>query len=74
MIEAQLKEAIQELDYNRVNWSEKHMIIDLKEKGEILLKSLTIKSEVDRVAVKNAALKYLTEVSPVIQQLNETGV
>lgn len=74
MIETQLKEAIQELDYNRVNWFEKHMIIDLKEKGEILLKSLTIKSEVDRVAVKNAALKYLTEVSPVIQQLNETGV
>jgi len=68
----ELENAIEELDDNRVCWIDKHLIIDLHDKGEVLLHSLiTFNDENDEAIAIKGATYFLKEVTPVIEKLNE---
>jgi len=65
-----LTDAIRELDHNRVSWIDKHFIIDLNQKAQVLLESVSRLENGEKEAAIAAAQAFLTEVAPVIQELN----
>lgn len=71
----QLQTARTELDHNRVSWVDKHLVIDLNQKATVLINALLrFKNEPQQKEVINAAQKFLIEVEPIIQHLNnQTG-
>lgn len=67
----ELSQAIRELDHNRVSWIDKHFIIDLSQKTQVLLESVSRLEEQDeKAAAISAAQEFLIEIAPVIQELN----
>lgn len=66
----ELENAIEELDYNKVSWIDKHLVIDLNQKAQVLLESVTRLEEVDKQNALDAAQEFLAEVNPVIEELN----
>lgn len=66
----ELSDAIRELDHNRVSWIDKHFIIDLNQKAQVLLESVSRLESDEKEAAITAAQAFLTEIKPVIQELN----
>lgn len=66
----ELSDAIRELDHNRVSWIDKHFIIDLNQKAQVLLESVSRLETNEKEAAIDAAQAFLTEIKPVIQELN----
>lgn len=70
----ELSQAIQELDHNRVSWIDKHFVIDLKQKAQVLLEAVPRLEADEKEAAIIAAQEFLTEVAPVIQELNNQKI
>lgn len=66
----ELSQVIKELDHDRVSWTEKHFVIDLNQKAQVLLESVNRLENGEKEAATAAAKAFLTEVAPVIQELN----
>jgi hypothetical protein len=66
----ELNDAIRELDHNRVSWIDKHFIIDLNQKAQVLLESVSRLENNEKEAAITAAKAFITEVAPVISELN----
>lgn len=66
-----LNDAVRELDHNRVSWVDKHYIIDLNQKGQVLLESVSRLEGAEKETAISAAQAFLNEVKPVIQELNQ---
>lgn len=64
-----------ELDHNRVSWIDKHLVIDLNQKATVLINSLIrFENTPEQKEVMQSANKFLIEVEPIIQHLNnQTG-
>lgn len=69
----ELNDVIRELDYNRVSWIDKHFIIDLQQKAQVLLESLSRLENGEKEAATAAAQAFLIEVAPVISELNKSN-
>lgn len=69
----ELSMAINELDHNKVSWIDKHLVIDLQDKGIVLLESLNQNQneEANTNHIMDAIIEFLTEVKPVIQELKK---
>lgn len=67
---SQLLTAIDELNPDRVAWIFKWQIIDLRDKAQVLLESVSRLENGEKEAATAAAQAFLTEVAPVIQELN----
>jgi hypothetical protein len=65
----ELNDAIRELDHNRVSWIDKHFIIDLNQKAQVLLESVSRLEEDEKGLAISAAKAFLTEVAQVISEL-----
>lgn len=65
----------QELDYNKASWVNKHKIIDLNDKSQVILKTFQVvstkKEEKEAVLVAN---EFLKDVEPIIISLNKGEV
>lgn len=68
-----LSEAVRELNPDRVAWIFKWQIYDLQDKAQVLLESVSRLEEDEKVAAISAAQAFLTEIQPVIQELNKIG-
>ncbi len=68
-----LQNVNKELDHRKVSWIDKHFVIDLKQKSEILLESITRLEDNEKDEALKSAKEFLTEVKPVILKIN-TGV
>ena len=68
-----LQDAADELDYSKVSWIDKHYVIDLNRKANILLASLLRFDEAtqEKGAVIEAANNFLITVEPVITELKK---
>ena len=67
-----LQDAADELDYSRVSWIDKHYVIDLNRKANVLLSSLLrFESENEQGAVIEAVNKFLITVEPIIVELKK---
>lgn len=66
----ELSAAVRELDHGRVSWIDKHFIIDLNQKAQVLLESVSRLETDEKEAAIGAAAAFLTEIKPVIQELN----
>jgi capsule polysaccharide export protein KpsE/RkpR len=66
----ELSQVIKELDHDRVSWVDKHFVIDLNQKAQVLLESVSRLENEEKEAAIVAAKAFLTEVAPVIQELN----
>ncbi len=69
-ISQQLQHAADELNHQKVSWIDKHYVIDLNQKANVLLSSLLrfgIGQE-QAVAIE-AAKEFLTEVKPIIERI-----
>lgn len=69
----ELSEAIRELNPDRVAWVFKWQIIDLRQKAQVLLESVSRLEANEKEAAITAAQAFLTEIQPVIQELNKIG-
>ena len=69
-LKEQLIYTISELDHNRVSWIDKHLVIDLQEKAQVLL-STVVNLEEEQVDALEAAQTFLDEVEPILIKLNE---
>jgi len=71
-----LEESLTQLDHEKVSWIDKHLVIDLAEKGELLMENLYRSKEDENPDVIEAVETYLETVKPVIAKLNNqtTGV
>ena len=67
----ELENAIEELDHNKVAWIDKHLVIDLNQKAQVLLGSVSRLEEAEKEAAISAAEEFLTEIKSVIQELNK---
>jgi hypothetical protein len=70
----ELSRAITELDDYRVAWIFKWRIIDLRRKAEIFLEFVSRLEEQEKETAITAAQEFLTEVAPVIQELNNQKI
>jgi capsule polysaccharide export protein KpsE/RkpR len=70
----ELSQVIKELDHDRVSWVDKHFVIDLSQKAQVLLESVSRLENEEKEAAIVAAKAFLTEVAPVIQELNKQKI
>ncbi|MBS4069086.1 MAG: hypothetical protein KGZ62_10845 [Sulfurimonas sp.] len=70
----ELSQVIKELDHDRVSWVDKHFVIDLNQKAQVLLESVSRLENEEKEAAIVAAKAFLTEVAPVIQELNKQKI
>jgi len=70
----ELSQVIQELDHDRVAWIFKWQIIDLRQKAQVLLESVSRLEEQEKEEAIKAAIEFLTEIKPVIQELNKQKI
>ena len=67
-----LQDAANELDYSRVSWIDKHYVIDLNRKANVLLSSLLrFENQQEQGAVIEAANNFLITIEPVITELKK---
>jgi len=66
-----LEETSSKLDHNRVSFINKHLVIDLAEKNQVLLESITRLEDDEKQYAINAANDFLIEVKPVIELLDK---
>ncbi len=67
-----LQDAADKLDYSRVSWIDKHYVIDLNRKANVLLSSLLrFENKNEQGAVIEAANNFLITVKPVIEELKK---
>ncbi|OHD99628.1 MAG: hypothetical protein A2W82_05450 [Sulfurimonas sp. RIFCSPLOWO2_12_36_12] len=71
---SELQSAINELDHNRVSWVDKHFVMDLRDKASVLLEAVSRLEEQEKEVAIIAAQEFLTEVAPVIQELNNQKI
>lgn len=65
----ELSQVIKELDHDCVSWTEKHFVIDLSQKAQVLLEAVSRLETHEKEATITAAKAFLTEVAPVISEL-----
>jgi len=65
-----LENVSSKLDHSKVSWINKHLVIDLNNKADILLESITRLEDSEKEHAMNAAYDFLDEVRPVIELLN----
>ncbi|MDD2653378.1 MAG: hypothetical protein PHX44_10065 [Sulfurimonas sp.] len=70
----ELSEAIRELNPDRVAWVFKWQIIDLRQKAQVLLESVSRLEANEKEAAITAAQAFLTEIQPVVQELNNQKI
>ncbi|MDD3856376.1 hypothetical protein [Sulfurimonas sp.] len=70
----ELSQVIKELDHDRVSWVDKHFVIDLNQKAQVLLESVSRLENEEKEAAIVAAKAFLTEVASVIQELNKQKI
>jgi hypothetical protein len=71
---ASLVNVIKELDHEKVSWIDKHLVIDLNQKAEVLYESVTRLEADEKQHVVNAANEFLAEIKPVIEKLNNEKI
>lgn len=71
---SKLQTAIEELDHNRVAWILKWQVMDLRDKARVLLEAVSRLEEQEKDAAISAAQEFLTEIKPVIQELNNQKI
>ena len=65
-----LESSIEQLDDTQVSWINKHYVIDLKNKGLILLSSIeNAKDEVELHTILDGVKEYVAVVQPIIKQI-----
>lgn len=69
---ASLENAVMQLDHNKVSWINKHLVIDLQQKGQVLLESIARLENDEKEAAIEAAREFLSEIQPVLQELQTT--
>ena len=69
-----LKEVANELDHEKVSWIDKHLVINLQQKAEVLYESVTRLEDDEKQHAVNAANQFLTEIKPVIEKLNNEKI
>jgi len=69
-----LENVIEQLESDKVSWIDKHLIIELREKAIILLESMMRLKDDEQQSVMIEIKEFLTEVKPVIESINQTGV
>lgn len=70
----QLQNAVNELNPDRVAWVFKWQIYDLRDKAQVLLESVSRFEADEKEAAISAAQAFLTEIKPVIQELNNQKI
>ncbi len=70
----ELENTISELNHHKISWIDKHLIIELKEKAILLLESMMRLKNDEQQSVMIEIKEFLTEVKPVIESINQTGV
>ena len=68
----ELKNAIEELNHNKVSWIDKHLVIDLQQKSEILYETITRLEDEEQETALESAIEFLNEVQPIIKKINQT--
>ena len=68
-----LKEAKKGLDFRKVSWINKHIIIDLEEKAEALIKSIALFEGEELETVIKSAQEFLKTVEPIIADIEAGG-
>lgn len=66
-----LEEAKEELKHEKVSWVDKHFIIDLNQKTNVLIESIKRFEDEEQETVIESAQEFLIEVNPIIQKINE---
>ena len=65
-----LNKAIEALDYDKVSWVNKHLVIDLHEKATVLLESVKHFEDDELQKAINASQEFLEDTKDVITKLN----
>ena len=66
-----LEETSSKLDHHSVSWINKYLVIDLKQKSDVLLESITKLEDTEKEHAIIAANDFLIEVKPVIELLDK---
>jgi len=65
-----LENSIEELNHHSVSWINKHYVIDLQNKGLILLSSVNSAADGDELqTVLDGVKEYVAVVQPIIKQI-----
>ncbi len=67
----ELSDSIRELDHKFCAWIFKWQVMDLRDKAELLLESVSRLEDKEKDAAIAAAQAFLIEVKPVILELNK---
>lgn len=73
-IVSKLQTAIDLLDHEKVAWIFKWQVMDLRDKAQVLLEAVSRFEELEKEAAMEAAQEFLTEIEPVIQELNNQKI
>jgi len=66
----QLESSIEQLDDTQVSWINKHYVIDLQNKGLILLSSIVnVKDKAESHTILDGVKEYIAVVQPIIKQI-----
>lgn len=68
----ELEKATIELDHKKVSWIDKHLVIDLQQKSEILYETITRLEDEEQETALESAIEFLNEVQPIIKKINQT--
>jgi len=67
-----LENTREQLDYTQVSWINKHFIIDLQDKADVLLNALeSAKDEKEFYTISNSVDEFVATVQPVILQIEK---
>jgi len=69
-----LEDAIIQLDYNKASWINKHVVIDLQDKCQLLFKSLIVLENEDLKITIETTKEFLEDVESFIESLNNGKV
>ena len=69
-----LEDAIIQLDYNKASWINKHVVIVLQDKCQLLFKSLIVLENEDLKITIETTKEFLEDVESFIESLNNGKV
>ena len=70
----ELEEAVKQLDHNKVTWTDKHLIVDLQDKAQLFLESVTRFEGDEKKEALSAAQEFIAEIKPVVLKLNNQEI
>lgn len=71
---SKLQTVIEELNHEKVAWIFKWQVMDLRDKAIVLLEAVSRLEQDEKAAAISAAQEFLTEIKPVIQELNNQKI